>query len=456
MTRLLESCRIEPAPAPEEERFLPLTFFDIVWIPFHPIRRLLFFEIPDCSKKHFSETVVPKLKESLSVALKHYFPLAATLLFPLDGAAEFPVYRSAPGDSVHLTIVESAADFQDLVGNHPRDADLFYDFIPELPPVSDEPGFRLVKLLALKVTHFPGRGICIGVANHHSVGDASSIVAFIKSWASICKNGGDEELLISESESLPVLDRSLVKEPPGIKSHFWNIVKNFPIESSHFPLPTNRVRATYVLGQPEIKKLKSLLQPRMPPGLVHISSFVSAAALFWTCLQKSVVTAELEEDEDLDACFLFAVDGRARLDPPVPKNYFGNVLGTGLCTIKLRDVIGEEGFFMAAEAIATEIQCKVNAKGKLMADVMEWLPKVMAAVQKPIVSMSGSARVDLYEADFGWGKMRKMESLSIDGEKYAISICQAGGSGGGIELGVSLPKSAMDAFAAAVAEVLKD
>ncbi|KAL0405773.1 UNVERIFIED_CONTAM: Malonyl-coenzyme:anthocyanin 5-O-glucoside-6'''-O-malonyltransferase [Sesamum latifolium] len=422
MTSLLESCQIAPAPGGPAELSLPMTFIDIFWLHFHPIRRLLFYEFP-CSKSYFLETLVPKLKESLSLALKHYLPLAGNLVYP-SNTEKKPIIRYAAGDSVSVSIAESANDFDNLVGNHARDADEFYDFMPQLQLITDESGDKLLRLLTVQVTLFPGRGICIGLTNHHSAGDANSIVGFIRSWASISKHGGDEELLITQGESLPLFDRSLMKVRPGLDSIYWNYVKKVPLQPPSFPLPTNRVRATYILNQSAIKKLKDAVLSRNP-GSLH-TSFVVMAAHIWTCLVRSLTAGEQERADDGDELetFLFAVDSRARLDPPVPGNYFGNCLSYGM--------------------------------EKILAGVENWLTEVGSVVQSHFFAVSGSARVDLYSTDFGWGKARKLETLSIDGENYAMSLCKAGASEGGLEVGLSLPKVKMDAFAAAFADGIKD
>ncbi|KAL0327893.1 UNVERIFIED_CONTAM: Anthocyanidin 3-O-glucoside 6''-O-acyltransferase [Sesamum calycinum] len=411
MTILLESCQIAPAPGGAAELSLPMTFIDIFWLHFHPIRRLLFYEFP-CSKAYFLETLVPKLKESLSLALKHYLPLAGNLVYPSNTETK-PIIRYVAGESVSVSIAESANDFDNLVGNHARDADQFYDFMPQLQLTTDESGDKLLQLLAVQVTLFPGRGVCIGLTNHHSAGDANSIVGFLRSWASISKHGGDEELLITQDESLPLFDRSLIKVRPGLDSIYWNYAKEIPLQPPSFPLPTNRVRATYVLNQSAIKKLKDAVLSRNP------------------------------------------VDSRARLDPPVPGNYFGNCLSYGMVRIRHQDLVGNEGFFLAAESIADVIKNRVNDKEKIFAGAENWLTEVGPVTQSRFFAVSGSARVDLYSTDFGWGKVRKLETLSIDGEKYAMSLCKAGASEGGLEVGLSLPKVKMDAFAAAFADGIK-
>ncbi|KAK6120611.1 hypothetical protein DH2020_045644 [Rehmannia glutinosa] len=419
--RLVKATRYQIAPPPGTvaDRSLPLTFFDIIWLHFHPIRRLLFYKFP-CSKPYFLESLIPKLKESLSLTLKHYFPLAGHLLYPLD-AQKKPIIRYVAGDSVPLTIFESTNDFDNLDGDHPRDADAFYDYIPQLPPIITdiESNHKLLKVLALQVTLFPGQGICIGLANHHAVGDANSIVGFIRFWASINKLGGNEEY-----SNLPFFDRSLIKDPIGIDSIYWNQMKEIPLKLPSFPLPTKRVRSTYVLNESEIKKLKDLVLAKFP-GFVHASSFVVTAAYVWSCLTKSQTPGGQEtikyNDDEMEF-FLFAVDCRARLDPPLPGNYFGNCVSYGLGKIRHQELTGTDGFFMAAQAIAEEI------KTGRMIRRNYWK----------------ALRIG---ADFGWGKVRKMETLSIDGEDYAMSLCKSRDYEGGLEIGLTLPKLKMDAFA---------
>ncbi|GFQ05542.1 anthocyanidin 3-o-glucoside 6''-o-acyltransferase [Phtheirospermum japonicum] len=446
-TSLIESCQIAPPPETVAEQSLPLTFFDIFWLHFHSIRRLLFYEFP-CSKPYFLDTLVPKLKHSLSLTLEHYFPLAGKLVYPL-GTDKKPTIRYLAGDSVPLTISESTYDFDNLVGNQARDADAFYDYIPQLPPpVTDDPSanHKLLQVLALQVTLFPGRGICIGFTNHHVIGDANSIGGFIRSWASICKLGG-----VHHADSLPLFDRSLVNDPLGVDSIFWNQMKELTLELPSLPLPTKRVRATYVLNQPEIKKLKDLVVARFP-GIAHASSFVVISAYVWTCLTKALI-AEIDDVEE--EFFLFAVDCRARLDPPLPGNYFGNCLGYGLGKIRHHELVGTDGFYMAAKAIADDVVNKVNDKEKIVKGVENMITEIASVTKKHWFGVSGSAKVDLYSADFGWGKARKMETLSIDGERYTMSLCKSRDCEGGFEVGLSLPKAKMDAFAALFADGLK-
>lgn len=452
MATELETCRVSPPPgAAADELTLPLSFFDMMWIHFHPLRYVLFYDHP-CSKSEFLERLVPKLKQSLSLTLKHYLPAAGNLVFPTNTDDEKPVLRYATGDSVHLTIAESSSDFDALVGNQARDADQFYDFVPQMPPVVDEPGHKLVPLISLKLTLFPDRGICVGIANNHVLGDANSIVRFVLAWASINKSAGDDEFVTGSANSLPNFDRSVLQNTNEVNSSFWKVFGKIPLnESSPFPVPTNRVRSTFILTQTDIKKLKDLVISKKP-DLNHVSSFVVTTSYVWTCLVKSGNAIGEKVRADESEVLFFPADGRGRLnaliDPPVPLNYFGNCLGAVITDLEHEKVVGEDGFVAAAEVAAVGIEKGVKNKDEFLKGPENWLSGLAKFGEWRVMGVSGSPKFNMGDADFGWGKARKYEVVSIDGEKYTISICKSRDFEGGLEVGLSLTKERMEAFAA--------
>ncbi|KAG8386931.1 hypothetical protein BUALT_Bualt03G0200100 [Buddleja alternifolia] len=452
MMALLETSRIAPPPGQVSELSVPLTSFDIIWIHFHPIRRLLFYEYA-CSKHYFVQTIVPKLKDSLSLTLKHYLPISGNLIYP-SNIDKKPVFRYMPGDSVSLTIAESSDDFDNLIGNHARDGDLFYDFVPQIPPGKDEHECKIVPVIALQVTLFPGRGICIGFSNLHCLGDASSIVGFMLAWASISKCGGENELLKEKGESLPIFDRSVINDPLGIDNIYWNVMGQRPLIPSSLPFPTNRVRATFILHQADIKRLKDLVLAKKS-DLVQVSSFVVSTSYIWSCLVKSGDAVGEEVDGNVLEYLIFAVDARARINPPVPTNYFGNCLGYGIVKIEHEELVGNKGFVIAAEAVAMDIKNTINNSDELMKRSENLLSELKIFVGIRGLGVSGSPKFDLYNADFGWGRTRKLEVVSIDGEKYSMSLCKSRDSDGGLEVGLSLPKERMEAFASIFAKGLE-
>ncbi|XP_057793362.1 malonyl-coenzyme:anthocyanin 5-O-glucoside-6'''-O-malonyltransferase-like [Salvia miltiorrhiza] len=450
MATLLQTHRVSPPPPHGGELTLPLTFFDMWWVHFHPIRRVLFYDHP-CSTSDFLNAVVPNLKQSLSLTLKHFLPAAGNLLYPNDTHKNKPLLRYAAGDAVQLTIAESDRDFDELTSSRARDADQFYDFVPELPPVREGGGdYKLVPLMAVQATLFPGRGVALGIVNLHCLGDGSSVNAsLIFGWASINKFGGDEEFLRERGESLPIFDRSVIKDAVGIDTIFWNEMRQTPLTPSPFPLPTNRVRATFALTRSDIEKLKNRVLANKP-GLNRVSSFVATACYVWNCMAKS----DADGDGDAYELLVVPVDVRGRrnalIEPPVPTNYFGNCIAFAVTTMRHGELAGEGGFEAAAEAVAEEIKSGVNDAAALLKGAEDWMAemKKCQAREMRVFGVSGSPKFDLAVADFGWGKARKVEYVTLDGEKYSMSLANAREGGGGLEFGLSLPKKRMEAFAA--------
>ncbi|KAL6554029.1 hypothetical protein OROMI_019702 [Orobanche minor] len=192
------------------------------------------------------------------------------------------------------------------------------------------------------------------------------------------------------------------------------------------------------------------------PGLVQVSSFVVTVSYVWTCLLKSGDRiGEQSVDGKETEMFAFAVDVRGRIDPPVPGNYFGHCLGYGMAKFEHKEVAGDEGFATAAEAIAEDIRNRLNNKDEVLKGVENWMSEWDELLKIKVVGVSGSPRFDLYGVDFGWRRARKLEVVSIDGESYSISLCKSKDSDGGLEIGLSLPKERMEAFAAIFAEGLR-
>ncbi|CAA2992452.1 malonyl-coenzyme:anthocyanin 5-O-glucoside-6 -O-malonyltransferase-like [Olea europaea subsp. europaea] len=292
-----------------------------------PVERLLFYEFP-CSKIHFLEAIVPDLKKSLSLTLKYYYPLAGNLLYPLSTGK--PVFHYLVGDSISLTVAKSDDDFSILIANHAQDADQFYPFVPQLPPPKEETEYKTIPVLSLQVV--PAWLSCLPIK-----GDLIEVKVVHEQLCTMVERS-DRELLGPNNQYLPKIVAVFVE-----------------------------VWATYVLSQADIQKLKELLLARKP-GVIHPSSFVVTTAYVWTCLVKSGPPTGEEVNADTPECFTIAADLRARIDPLVLANYFGNCIGGGLAKIKCQELMENEAYFIAAEAIAEVIRVKVNNKEEVLKD----------------------------------------------------------------------------------------
>ncbi|KAL1560722.1 malonyl-coenzyme:anthocyanin 5-O-glucoside-6'''-O-malonyltransferase-like [Salvia divinorum] len=444
MTTVIETCRIPPPRGVAAKLFLPLSFLDMSWLHSSPMYILNFYNHP-CSEAEFSNSIVPNLKHSLSLTLKHYLPIAANLLYPLDTDTSKPVIRYTSGDTVALTIADSSLDFDELVANHAKESDQFYDLLQPPAPLTEEENYQIAPLISLQATLFPNRGICIVMNFHHSLCDGRSIVGFLKAWAMINKSAGDAVFVSKNGESLPFFEKPVSEDSRRVDGMFWNAMKKIPFKTvvSH-PRPTNRVRASFILRQSDIIKLKHRFLSAKP-NLVRVSDFVVATAYFWTTLVKSHGSAGDENE-----VFVFPADVRgsrnALFDPPVPLHYFGNCLGGGVVSVEHRKLAAEDGFVVAAEAIGDVIKAQIYDGDEFLKSPENQLSKM----SKPervfgVLVAYGSPKFDFKDADFGWGEARKVEVLSLDDEKYGMLLGNS--DDGGLIIGMSLPNDMMESFA---------
>ncbi|KAL3848914.1 hypothetical protein ACJIZ3_010796 [Penstemon smallii] len=436
-TAVLEHCQVTPPPDAEAEKLLHLTHSDIWWLPSIISQIVLFYEIP-CSKTRFLETVIPNLKYSLSLTLKHFLPMAGNLFLPLGSG--MPVCRYTKGDSVPVTIAISDSDFVHLTGNHPRSANEFRGFVSQLPPlVNHSPESIKIPPFAIQITLFPNKGICIGFTIHHSLCDGAALLNFIKTWASITDSNSD-----THAQWLPFYDRTTFQDLDGLDSIRWNQVK-----VSRPTIPTsfsnNKVRATFVLSKDDVQKLKDVVLERRP-NIAYVSTFTVACAYVWVSIAKLTVVVEEEVADNEPDYFIFSADCRGRLNPPLPGTYFGNCLALMKAETSHGVLKGNEGFLEAVEAIGEEIRKTVyNENGVLDSIRKRSTVEFKSLIGKRVLYVAGSPRLDIYGVDFGWGKVKKYESVNIDLYR-SISIYKSREIEGGLEIGFSGSNIQMDAF----------
>ncbi|GFP79128.1 anthocyanin 5-aromatic acyltransferase [Phtheirospermum japonicum] len=327
-TKIVEQCQVAPSSGAPTEQLLKLLHMDMVFLCGPSALKLVFFYKFHCSEQRFMDTIVPNLKNSLSLTLKHFPPMAGKIFIDNNNHnSGMPVSHYLAGrDSLSLTIAVSYADFINLTGYHPREAAQFHGFAPHLNDTLS-PTTKL-SALAIQLTLFPNQGVCIGITGNHAIGDGDTLVHFMKTWASINKyNRDDSHLLLALGEEcLPFYDWDLVRDGYRHAMECWRDITTRPPPSISFSSTVSShkptFQATFVLSEPEIQKLKNLVIAAK--AFVRLSSFVVVCAHLWTCLAKSAAAAGEEVGDDEPDYFCFPVNCRGRLNPPLPDNYFGN------------------------------------------------------------------------------------------------------------------------------------
>lgn len=479
--KIHEHCHVSPQSSTHSSSY-PLTFFDLLWLRFHPVERIFFYKFPipqteseSDPSSFFFDKLVPKLKTSLSLTLQHFLPLAGNIAWPSDSEIPFIQYNPVSDDGVSLLIAEAEnTNFDNLLDNFtPHEASEARSFVPHLDSSDSH-----ASVMSLQITLIPNSGFCIGISTHHAVLDGKSSSMFIKAWASICKLGEESEsspCLVPELE--PFFDRKVIKDSTGLHNIFSieTLPKLFPNDNSNerslkiLPFPPkveNSARSTFELTRADLEKIKKRVLSKWdtvedneaePPIVSNpkphtLSTFVLTCAYVSTCIAKAIQGVERERKK---FAFAFTVDCRARLDPPISGNYFGNCVWGQFVDIQPLVYIQEDGVVIVAKMICHKI--KMLDKKGVFDGAKDMLSKYMSMSSEKveIMGIAGSNRFGVYGIDFGWGRPEKVEITSID-RGLTIGISESKDGSGGIEVGLVLNKNVMDLFSSIFHEGLID
>lgn len=359
------------------------------------------------------------------------------------------------GDCVSFSVAESNGDFRCFTSNHGREVHEFYPLVPELATSGGA-----IPLLAVKVTIFPHMGICIGLAYHHVAADGRTFNNFIKAWSSLCANSC---FLIN---SLPSFDRSVIKDSHGLEEIFlkelWKIKSSQEMiigTETNVDL-SNMVRSTFVVSSLDMERIKKWVigqcKKKSQPQPIHLSPYVLTCSFIWVCLVKTQTQTSQPENhhysDDEPNYFGFIAGGLTRFDYPVPTSYFGNCVGFGRSIATRGELKGEDGIIVAANVIGNMIK-KLDKEMLFEAERWIWDWKKMFELEVNVM-IFGSPKLDFYETDFGWGRPKKIEEISIDRSR-AISLTESRDFKGGIEVGIALPKNQMEVFSSLFIEGLQ-
>jgi hypothetical protein len=441
---------------------IPLTFFDILWLKVYPVERVFFYTLPS-SQSHpsfFFQKLVPILKSSLSLTLEHFLPLAGKIIWPSE--SQQPIIQHTPNDGVSLLIAESNVDFDQVIENSPHEASLSRSFIPHL-----ESADSFASIISIQITLFQKSGFSIGTSTHHAILDGKSSTMFIKAWAYLCnkaiETNEESPTLLPELE--PLFNREIIKDPNELGVTFTNICteilsRMFPKEKGnehslnilHFePKLEDSVRATFKLTLEDLNKIKQMVLSKWevvdknesnskPQSL---STFVLTCAYSLVCYAKAIHGAAKEKEK---FSFAFPIDCRSRLEPPIPNNYFGNCVWGHFIDTNPSDFIEEDGVYLVAKCIHEKIKM-INDNGVFQGSINDGFDKYNSLINEGfgVFGVGGSNKFGVYETDFGWGRPKKVEMVSVD-RGLIIGLAESKDENGGVEIGLVLNKHVMDLF----------
>ncbi|MED6133057.1 hypothetical protein PIB30_024736 [Stylosanthes scabra] len=354
--------------------------------------------------------LVQRMRDSLSQILVHYYPLSGRLNWTKCGRLQMDC--NAKG--AILIQAESKKTMAEYGDFSPND-DAIKELIPKLDisqPIEELP------LFLVQVTKFHGDGndIAIAITISHAISDGISSIHFINSWAKLTRGDSLDpnelpflDRMVFTSCSLPALQRFDHPEfnpPPLILGR---------TDSSEEQKKKTRFEFLKLTAE-QVHKLKQRANTGYSGESQEraYSRFEAIGAHIWRC---ACMARELDTNQP--TLVKTVVDVRNKVNPPLPKNYFGNGLVTAVtATCCVGDMISEPVSYgakrirEAVERVSNDEYIRSQLEFVARQETMDMLRTESLEECRADYFFPGNPNIVLgcwlhlpfYEADFGWGK----------------------------------------------------
>jgi omega-hydroxypalmitate O-feruloyl transferase len=282
-----------------------------------------------------------------------------------------------------------------------------------------------------QVTKFKCGGFVLGVNVNHCMNDGISAMQFVNSWGDTTR-GLDLKIP-------PFLDRTILKSrnPPEIEftHHEFDELEDLSDTNKLIHEEEEMIYKSFWFNQ---NKLELLKKKATEDGVVNkCSTFEALSAFVWRAR-----TQALKVHPNQRVKLLFAVDGRSRFVPPIPKGYFGNaiVLSNAMC--KAGELLKNPLSF-SVELINKAIEMVTDSYMRSVIDCFE--VKRSKPTLTSTLLITTWTRLSFHEADFGWGKPKCFCPVTLP-QKEVILFLPHREDTKSINVFVGLPASTMQIF----------
>ncbi|KAK1312332.1 putative acetyltransferase [Acorus calamus] len=379
VVKIISKCTVTPS-TPSTLGHLKLSVSDLPMLSCHYIQKGLLFPDPPIPIERF----LSLLKSSLSLTLSHFPALAGNLSTdPTSGV-------------ISISCSDSGAHFIHANADSLSLSDILSDARPlfALDGAVSHDGHRL-PISAFQVTVLSD-GLFVAASVNHAVTDGTSFWNFFNSWSEITRAvsaGGAASVRIFH------FSREAVQE---LKS-----IANDPHDDDD-----DRSISAEIMG----KSGNDTWQTQKSV----ISSFQSLSALLWRG-----VTRARRLSRERETTFRMAVNCRARVEPKVSPNYFGNAIQSIPTVASVGSLLEKRGHRWAAEQLRRSVAAHDNEKVVRGVRDFEKDPKCfpLGNPDGTGVTMGSSPWFPMYDNDFGWGRplaVRSGRANKFDGKISAF------------------------------------
>ncbi|KAI5337645.1 hypothetical protein L3X38_016916 [Prunus dulcis] len=386
-----ESTMVRPAEESTPWGSLWLSNSDLAFTPFHTSS--VYFYRPSGELNFFDRRV---LKQALSKVLVPFYPMAGRFkLNDQNGRGEI----DCNAEGVLFVVAESNF-VVDAFGDFAPTS----DFLKLIPAVDYSVGISSCPLLVLQVTYFKCGGVSLAVGVDHRIADGASSLHFVNTWSDIARDD------LSNIKP-PFMNRMLLcaRDPP--QPAFPHVeYQPFPqmkLASDHLESTSNTTASIFRFTREQLNILKanSAEDDGGNINTIKYSTFEVLAGHIWRCACKA---RKLPDDQDTKV--LIPIDGRSRLQPPLPPGFFGNVIFRATHIAAAGDLQSKPTWY-AASCVHNAL---VQIDDDYLRSAVDYLelhrpcvsPLVMGAlsIRCPNLRINSWVRLPIHDADFGWGR----------------------------------------------------
>ena len=283
----------------------------------------------------------------------------------------------------------------------------------------------------------------IGTACQHLVADGQSMSFFYTAWATAARTA-------SATLPSPFTDRETIavpRSPPAPKFDHRNIEFRGPSHSSYAVLPMDRIK-NLACHFPEefVAGLKARVGGRC-------STFQCLLAHAW---KKVTAARDLAPEEFTQ--IRVAVNCRGRADPPVPVEYFGNMVLWAFPRMRAREVLSSSYAAVVGairDAVArvdaeyiqsfVDFGAAADASGEDLAAAAAAAATAAGTVLSPDLEVDSWLGFEFDRADFGTGPPRALLAPDIPVDGLMVFV-PSGAARGGVDLFIGLVEGHVEEF----------
>lgn len=273
---------------------------------------------------------------------------------------------------------------------------------------------------------------------NHCMFDGIGAMEFVNSWGETARR-----LPLTVP---PFLDRSILssRSPPLMEfpHHEFQQIEDISLTASLYQSQPMRYRS-FCFSPEELDRLKR--RATEFESISKCTTFEALSGFVWRARTQALGLLPAQQTK-----LLFAVDGRSRFDPPLPKGYFGNgiVLTNSLASAGelLENPVG-----FAVGKVQEAVRMVTDAYMRSAVDYFE-ATRARPSLAATLLLTTWS-RLSFHATDFGWGEAVQSGPVALP-EKEVILFLSHGKERKSINVLLGLPAPAMDTFQEIMDEVL--